>query len=74
MANKNPVAEVFFTEAQLRYLEAVYPAVVMGCTAPEAALRQYFGQQAVLDTVRRKTRGISKQTLHINPDDIPPPR
>lgn len=65
--------EVFFTPAQLGYLEQLFPAVVLGSTTTEAAMRHYFGQQAVLTAVRNRTRGIQPRTFNPSPDDIPTP-
>lgn len=44
---KSRTDEVFFTVAQLQYLETLFPQVVYGPSAQEAAMRHFFGQQAV---------------------------
>lgn len=48
-------SEVRFSAAQLRYLTEQFPQVVLGPSTPEEALRYYFGQQSVIEAVRRKT-------------------
>ncbi len=65
---------VFFSPGQLQYLENLFPHVVQPHTAPEAALRHYFGSQAVLEAVRRKTRGLSPRITAVGLNDIPSPR
>lgn len=65
--------DVFFSVAQLQYLETLYPHVVMNATSSEQAMRHYFGQQAVVESVRRRTRGLNAQTIQNRTGDIPSP-
>lgn len=75
MANiSNRKEDVHFSTAQLKYLEALYPQTVYGAGASEAAMRHYFGQQAVIESVRSKTRGLSANVLPSDPHGIPTPR
>lgn len=69
----NQPDEVFFTPAQMRYLEDNFPHVVLPPTATEATMRYYFGQQSVLESVRRKLRGVSTRTIQVGINDIPAP-
>jgi len=62
---------VFFSLAQLQYLESLFPALVLGPSTPEAALRHHFGTQDVLSAIRRKTRGLNGRT---ETADIPSPQ
>ena len=39
----NRTEDVFFSVAQLQYLETLFPQVVYGPSAPEAAMRHFFG-------------------------------
>ena len=66
--------DVFFSVAQLQYLETLFPQVVYGPSAPEAAMRHFFGQQAVIEAVRNRTRGLNARTIHVGAGEIPPPR
>lgn len=66
--------DVFFTVAQLNYLETLFPHVVLGATASESAMRHYFGQQAVIEAVRSRTRGLNARTVRVGADSIPTPR
>lgn len=52
-------ADVTFTFAQLQYLERLFPQVVYGASVPVEVMRHYFGNQAVVQAVREKTRGLS---------------
>lgn len=61
--------DVFFSVAQLKYLESLFPHTVLGHTASESAMRHYFGQQEVLQAVRRKTRGLNG----LSDNDVPSP-
>ena len=70
----NRADDVFFSVAQLQYLETLFPQVVYGPTAPEAAMRHFFGQQAVIEAVRNRTRGLNARTIHVGAGEIPPPR
>lgn len=70
----NRTDDVFFSVAQLQYLETLFPQVVYGPTAPEAAMRHFFGQQAVIEAVRNRTRGLSARTIPIGAGGIPSPR
>lgn len=54
-----PKSDVVFTVDQLKYLESIYPQQIHSPASSEAAMRYYFGTQAVLETVRSKTRGIN---------------
>jgi hypothetical protein len=65
--------DVFFSASQLQYLEHMFPHVVLGPTSTEEAMRHYFGQQAVLEAVRRKTRGLNANTTNNRTGDIPSP-
>lgn len=56
-------SDVRFSPDQLKYLESLFPHVVMPVTASEAALRQYFGTQSVIQAVKDKTRGVSAQNI-----------
>lgn len=70
----NRTDDVFFSVAQLQYLETLFPQVVYGPTAPEAAMRHFFGQQAVIEAVRNRTRGLNARTVNVGAGEIPPPR
>lgn len=70
----NRTDDVFFSVAQLQYLETLFPQVVYGPTAPESAMRHFFGQQAVIEAVRNRTRGLNARTIHVGAGEIPPPR
>ena len=70
----NRTEDVFFTVAQLQYLETLFPQVVYGPTAPEAAMRHFFGQQAVIEAVRNRTRGLNARTIPVGAGEIPSPR
>ena len=63
--------DVFFTVAQLQYLESLFPHVAHSASASEATMRHYFGQQSVVDAVRNKTRGLNGRT--ISTGNIPTP-
>jgi len=52
-----PRNDVQFSTEQLKYLQSIFPIVVLGCNASEAEMRYYFGTQAVLAEVERRTRG-----------------
>ena len=71
---QNRTEDVFFTVAQLQYLETLFPQVVYGPTAPEAAMRHFFGQQAVIEAVRNRTRGLNARTIPVGAGEIPSPR
>ncbi len=71
---QNRTDDVFFSAAQLQYLETLFPQVVYGPTAPEAAMRHFFGQQAVIDAVRNRTRGLNARTIPVGAGEIPSPR
>jgi len=65
--------DVFFSASQLQYLEHLFPQVVLGPNSTEEAMRHYFGQQAVLEAVRRRTRGLNANTIQNRTGDIPSP-
>ena len=71
---QNRTDDVFFYVAQLQYLETLFPQVVYGPTAPEAAMRHFFGQQAVIEAVRNRTRGLNARTIPAGAGEIPSPR
>ena len=71
---QNRSEDVFFTVAQLQYIETLFPQVVYGPTAPEAAMRHFFGQQAVIEAVRNRTRGLNARTIPVGAGEIPSPR
>ena len=71
---QNRTDDVFFSVAQLQYLETLFPQVVYGPTAQEAALRHFFGQQAVIEAVRNRTRGLNARTIPVGAGEIPSPR
>ena len=71
---QNRTDDVFFSVAQLQYLETIFPQVVYGPTSPEAAMRHFFGQQAVIEAVRNRTRGLNARTLPVGAGEIPSPR
>ena len=71
---QNRTDDVFFYVAQLQYLETLFPPVVYGPTAPEAAMRHFFGQQAVIEAVRNRTRGLNARTIPVGAGEIPSPR
>ncbi len=71
---QNRTDDVFFSVAQLQYLETLFPQVVYGPTAPEAAMRHFFGQQAVIEAVRNRTRGLNARTIPVGAGEIPSPR
>lgn len=66
-------ADVFFSVAQLQYLETLFPQVVLGPSATEEAMRHYFGQQAVLLAVRTRTRGLNGTSKARDTESIPSP-
>jgi hypothetical protein len=66
-------SDVFFSVAQLRYLETLYPQVAMTPSNSEADMRHYFGKQEVIATVRRKTRGLHANSTTNSTGDIPSP-
>jgi len=70
----NRTDDVFFSVAQLQYLETLFPQVVYGPTAPEAAMRHFFGQQAVIEAIRSRTRGLNARTIPVGAGEIPSPR
>ena len=70
----NRTDDVFFSVAQLQYLETLFPQVVYGPNAPEAAMRHFFGQQAVIEAVRNRTRGLNARTIPVGAGEIPSPR
>lgn len=70
----NRTDDVFFSVAQLQYLESLFPQVVYGPTAQEAAMRHFFGQQAVIEAVRNRTRGLNARTIPVGAGEIPSPR
>jgi len=61
---KSRTDDVFFSAAQLQYLETLFPQVVYGSTTPEATMRHFFGQQAVIEAVRNRTRGLVARTIN----------
>ena len=71
---QNLTDDVFFSVAQLQYLETLFPQVVYGPTAQEAAMRHFFGQQSVIEAVRSRTRGLNARTIPVGVGDIPQPR
>lgn len=74
MANqRNTAPDVFFSAAQLKYLETLFPYVVLGANVTEQAMRHYFGQQAVLHAVRERTRGLNANNTRSPTGDIPSP-
>lgn len=50
---------VQFTPKQLQELEKLFPALILPCTAPEAQLREYFGQQSVVEAVRKRVQNAN---------------
>jgi hypothetical protein len=48
--------KTMFTERQLQWLEQQFPALVLSPETPEAKLRQYFGQQSVVQAVRSRVQ------------------
>lgn len=58
-SNRDTEGNVAFSHEQLKYLEGLFPHVVHGPNSSEALMRQYFGQQDVMDAIRRKTRGTA---------------
>ena len=71
---QNRTDDVFFSVAQLQYLETLFPQVVYGPTAPESAMRHFFGQQAGIEAVRNRTRGLNARTIPVGAGEIPSPR
>lgn len=71
--HKKPTDDVFFSVAQLSYLEALYPPTVLSASNSEAQMRHYFGQQAVLDSIRRRTRGLNAKSHEPSTGRIPSP-
>lgn len=71
MSNKQ--ADVFFSVAQLQYLETLFPQVVFSPSASVEAMRHYFGQQDVVQAVRRRTRGLNGTTNARDTESIPSP-
>lgn len=74
----NLQGNIYFTEQQLSYLETMFPQVVMPCSATEAQLRTYFGQQSVVQAVRDRTQSFKLKEARGNrgnpADSIPAPR
>jgi len=66
-------SDVVFTFAQLRFLEELFPNAVLGPHASEAAMRYYFGSQAVVQAVRERTRGLNATKSGSPTGDIPTP-
>lgn len=60
---KRSNSQVTFTHEQVQYLEGIFPHVVHGPSSSEALMRQYFGQQDVMEAIRRKTRGIAVHNI-----------
>jgi hypothetical protein len=50
---------VQFTPKQLAELEKVFPQMTHGYSTPVDQIREYFGQQSVLDFVRKRVQGDS---------------
>jgi hypothetical protein len=48
--------DVAFHPEQIKYLEKIFPEVVLGPTSTEAELRYYNGQRSVLQFIRTKQR------------------
>lgn len=71
--HKKPYDDVFFSPAQLHYLESLYPYTVLNPANSEAQMRYYFGQQSVLDSIRRRTRGLNAKSYEPSTGRIPPP-
>jgi hypothetical protein len=65
--------DVFFSVAQLKYLEENFPQVVLGPHSSEEAMRHYFGQQSVLFAVRNRTRGMNGDSKKSDTEHIPSP-
>ena len=59
----NRTDDVFFSVAQLQYLETLFPQVVYGPTAPESAMRHFFGQQAVIEAAQVRAKPIMLTAL-----------
>lgn len=70
----NRTDDVFFSVAQLQYLETLFPQVVYGPTSTEVAMRHFFGQQSVIEAVRNRTRGLNARTIPVGAGEIPSPR
>lgn len=71
-STNRPEPRIEFDAAQLEYLEKLFPSRVLSSRTSEAEMRHYFGEQAVIDAVRRKTRGRSKNIRDTS--SIPAPR
>lgn len=49
---------VKFSPDQLDWLEKQFPVVVLGPSTPESSIHHYFGQQSVLERIRKLTWGV----------------
>lgn len=56
MTTHKSTTQVQFTQKQLDYLESLYPTLVHSYKTPVEQLREYFGQQQVLESVRKRVQ------------------
>ena len=49
-------AKVYFHPEQVKYLEKLFPSVVLLPSASEAEMRYHFGQQSVVQKVRELSK------------------
>lgn len=54
--NRTAKPTVQFTAKQLAELEKLFPPQVLPHTESEARIREYFGQQSVVDAVRKRVQ------------------
>lgn len=56
LSNPESREAVVFHPEQIKYLEKIFPEVVLGPASTEAELRYYNGQRSVLHFIRSKQR------------------
>lgn len=55
-SNSREKVVVLFHREQLKYLESIFPQQVLNPDKSEAAMRHYFGTQAVIEHIRTRTK------------------
>jgi hypothetical protein len=48
--------QIFFSKAQVAYLESIYPERIMRADTSEAEVRQYFGAREVIMFIKSRIR------------------
>lgn len=56
MSNTPKEKGVYFSKAQLAYLESIYPTRVLRHDTSESEVRHYFGTQEVLTFIKSRVR------------------